>query len=109
MWNIKRATRVGWLSSLVVRVFPFFPQGLRHSSLEYRWWDYLGARVVAFHVKHSARPVRREDLHGFPCGECWVILMLVGGCVSRETRIGVLGLSAQWLLLGRVWWGYAFR
>ena len=66
-------------------------------------------RIVAFHMKPPAQPVLCEDLHGFPCGACWVILMLVGGCVSRETRIGVLGLSTRWLLLGRVWWGYAFR
>lgn len=65
-------------------------------------------RIVAFHMKPPAQPVLCEDLHGFPCGECWVILMLVGGCVSRETRIGVLGLSAQWLPLGRVWWSYVF-
>ena len=66
-------------------------------------------RVVAFHVKPFAQPVHREDLHGFSSGEFWAILMLVGGCVSRETRIGVLGLSVRWLPLGRVRWGYAFR
>ena len=85
MWNIKHTTHVGRLSSLVARFVSFFPQGLRHVSLEYRKWDYLGMRIVAFHVKPPAQPIHREDLHGFPCRECWVILMLVGGCVSRET------------------------
>lgn len=36
MWNIKRATHVGRLSSLVARLVSFFPQGLKNSFLEYR-------------------------------------------------------------------------
>lgn len=43
--------------------------------------------VAAFHVKLSARPVHREALHCFPCGECLVISMLVGAAfhVKRES------------------------
>ena len=53
-------------------------------------------RIVAFHMKPPAQPVLCEDLHGFPCGECWVILMLVGGCWCFRGGNSVALASRVW-------------